>query len=84
MTETIYIALRDEGVNVRRPAPAYRRPDGRFIVLRPTNYDASLESWEFPPGSTVECESVPTADGPVLAAVREINDEIASADRRAG
>jgi hypothetical protein len=84
MTETIYIALLDEGTAVRRPAPAYRRTDGRYIVLKPKDYDPELESWEFPPGSVVECENTTTAAGDVLAAVREANDEVLGADRRVG
>ncbi len=72
MTEIIYIPLEDEGVSVRRPAPAYRRDNGKYIVLRPRDYDASLEKWTFPPGSIVECERKRTAQGEILAAVRSV------------
>ncbi len=75
MTETIYIALEEEGVAVRRPARAYRREDGRYIVLRPAAYDPAAETWRFPPGSTVEVERQETAGGEILAAVREVLEE---------
>ena len=83
MTETIYIALLDEGVNARRPAKAYRRSDGAFIVLRPKDYDPESETWEFPPGSAVICEKVKTATGEVLAAVRAAEEDERLTDRRA-
>jgi len=83
MTEIIYIPLDDEGISVRRPAPAYRRPDGRFIVLRPLDYDANAETWLFPPGTTVECESMDSSEGAVLTAVRRIADSEMTPGKRA-
>lgn len=83
MTETIYIPLLDEGVDVRRPARAFRRPDGTYIVLRPADYDPSLEAWSFPPGSTVECERIRTEAGEILAAVRGVPEFDASSGKRA-
>lgn len=77
MTDIIYIPLEDEGIAVRRPAPACRRPDGKYIVLRPADYDAALEHWAFPPGSTVECDRIPAPDGTeILAAVRRAPADI--------
>ena len=35
---------------------ADRREDGKYIILRPADYDAGVETWAFPPGSIVECE----------------------------
>lgn len=76
MTETIYISLLDEGTTVRRPARAYRRPDGAYIVLRPPEYNPDDEIWEYPPGSSVICESVTTSDGKtILAAVRPAQED---------
>ncbi len=72
MTETIYIPLEDEGISVNRPVRAYALPDGRFIVLRPSDYDPALESWTFPPGSVVECEARQTAEGTKAIAVRRV------------
>ncbi|HVS72216.1 MAG TPA: hypothetical protein VHQ47_13250 [Phycisphaerae bacterium] len=81
MTETIYIPLEDEGVPVRRPAPAYRRDDGYYIVLRPVGYDPTVEMWAFPPGSTVEVQRTQTGEGEILAAVRAVAE--GEAGRRA-
>lgn len=83
MTEIIYIPLEDEGVPVRRPVPAFRRPDGRFIVLRPSEYLSDDETWAFPPGTTVECEYVNSPEGPVLTAVRRFVDADAVPGKRA-
>ena len=84
MTETIYVPLEDEGVAVRRPARAYRRPDGKYIVLRPADYDPNLETWAFPPGTTVECEYVASSQGRILAAVRRASDAEATPGKQAG
>jgi len=75
MIETIYIPLLDEGVPVRRPAKAYRLPDGAYIILRPADYDPSVETWAFPPGTTVRCRVLPASDGPVLTAVEIVQEE---------
>ncbi|MGA2497698.1 MAG: hypothetical protein ABSH20_08145 [Tepidisphaeraceae bacterium] len=70
MSEQIYVALIEEGVRVWRPVQAYRIQGSIFIVERPDDYDPSVETWEFPPGSTVVCEHRQTSDGDILAAVR--------------
>ncbi len=70
MTEEIYIALLDEGVDVWRPAPAWKIADATYIILRPDDYDPDDETWQFPPGSTVICEPKTITDGRILAAVR--------------
>ncbi len=72
MTETIYMPLENEGLPVRRPVPAYRRDDGKYIVLRPTDYDPSIKQWSFPPGSTVEVQKMTTPAGEILAAISEV------------
>jgi hypothetical protein len=72
MTETIYIPLEDEGTPVRRPARAYRRDDGKYIVLRPADYDPTIETWTFPPGTIVECDRINGPEGEVLVAARLI------------
>jgi len=84
MTETIFIPLEDEGVTVRRPARAYRRPDGKYIVLRPADYDPSIETWAFPPGTIVECEYKKAAEGKILAAVRRVAEQEATPGKLAG
>lgn len=71
-TETIYVALLDEGVNVWRPVPAHRVERDVYIVLRPDDYDATDENWEFPPGSLVRCRDRQTTDGTILAAFERV------------
>ncbi len=68
----IYVALLDEGTDVWRPVPAHPVGDGIYILLRPDDYDAEDERWEFPPGSVVKCEQRNTRDGPILAAARKV------------
>jgi hypothetical protein len=72
MSDQIYVPLLDEGINVWRPAPAHKIDPSTYIVLRPDNYDANDEHWEFPPGSVVVCETRPIDKRPVLVAVRRI------------
>jgi len=83
MTETIYIPLEDEGVVVKRPARAYRLPDGKYIVLRPVDYDATVETWTFPPGSIVECELRDSPEGRVPVAVRRAAEQTITPGKRA-
>ena len=70
MTDTIYVALLDEGTSVWRPVPARKVGEATYEILRPADYDADDETWEFPPGSTVICEKKKLNGGEVLAAVR--------------
>jgi hypothetical protein len=83
MTETIYIPLEDEGTSVRRPAHAYRRHDGKYIVLRPADYDPTLETWAFPPGTIVECERINLSGREILAAVRAAADSESTPGKQA-
>lgn len=53
-TETIYIELMDEGVEVWRPVKAERRQDGLFRIL--SGPPDETEAWKFPQGSVVRCE----------------------------
>lgn len=70
MSDTIYVALLDEGTNVWRPVPARRLDDSTYEVLRPTDYDPEDETWEFPPGSVVQCAPRQVSGGERLTAVR--------------
>ena len=70
MTETVYVPLLDEGVDVWRPAPARKVGDATYEILRPPDYDADDERWQFPLGSVVLCAPRRGADGDFLAAVR--------------
>jgi len=70
MNEKVYVSLKNEGVPVWRPVPAQKIGPGTYVLGSPPDYDPDLESWEFPPGSTVICENRKTSDGVILAAVR--------------
>jgi hypothetical protein len=54
-TELIYIPLLDEGVPVVRPARGRPLGNGKFLVVKTSDYDPETEAWEFPPGSVVAC-----------------------------
>ena len=79
MVEETHIALLDEGVDVWRPESAWEIGDHTYIVLRPDDYDANLETWQFPPGSTVVVENRKTCEGEVPAAIRPAQQERRSA-----
>ena len=70
MTDTVYVALLDEGTNVWRPAPARKVADSTYEILRPADYDPDGEKWEFPPGSIVQVEPRRTSGGELMTAVR--------------
>jgi hypothetical protein len=52
-SETIYVALLDEGVDVWRPVMARRLSDGTYLILE-QDYDRSTETWQFEPGAVVK------------------------------
>jgi hypothetical protein len=58
MFSEIHVKLLSEGVDVWRPVPALKLPGEAniFAILRPSNFDELSETWEFPPGSVVDCE----------------------------
>jgi hypothetical protein len=64
---TIYVALRDEGVDVWRSVEA--TDEGEFIYRINDASTPDTEAWEFPPGSRVRCERRELSDGPALVAV---------------
>jgi hypothetical protein len=65
--ETVYVALRDEGVDVWRPVEAERISESVYRLANVSVLDA--EEWEFSPGSTVRCELRELSDGQALVAV---------------
>jgi hypothetical protein len=67
-TETIYVGLLDEGVEVWRPVLAVRRAEGLFEIVS-KNDSPETEAWEFPSGSLVRCETKELYDGPCLVAI---------------
>ena len=66
----IWVRLLNEGTEVSRPAKALVLGNGAFRILAPSDYDGGDETWEFPPGSTVECEQRGGESGEYLIAVR--------------
>jgi hypothetical protein len=64
---TIYVALKNESLDVWRPVEAVSEGESIYrIADEPAPAD---EAWEFPPGSRVRCERRDLGDGPVLVAV---------------
>ncbi len=68
--EQIYVALRNEGVDVWRPVQAEHLEGNRYRILSQP-YDRDLESWQFDPGEEVLCEFVDGANGRFLAATKK-------------
>jgi hypothetical protein len=46
----------DEGVEVFRPTTATSIGGGIYLLNASPDYDESIETWEFPPGSHVRCK----------------------------
>jgi hypothetical protein len=66
-TETIYMPLLDEGVDVWRPVLAQRLDGGRFLVVE-QHYDRDAEQWAHEPGTIVLCSPRDLDGQQVLAA----------------
>lgn len=71
-TETIYVELLDEGVDVWRPVDAEPLGDGRYRLLPPSDYDPEIETWAFLPGTVVRREARRLSEGTVLVAVEDV------------
>ena len=52
-TVELYIPLRNEGTEVLRPTKGLLLESDVVQVLATTDYDPTIEEWEFPPGSKV-------------------------------
>jgi hypothetical protein len=72
ITETIYIALLDEGVDVWRPVDAI--PIGKSTYkIKSVNSDPDDERWQFVTGDTVYCEEKRFQNGSKgLVAVKKV------------
>jgi len=70
-SETIYVALLDEGTDAWRPVQALRRGEGAFLIVS-KNDDPETESWEFSSGSLVRCEMRQLSGGERLVAVERV------------
>lgn len=71
VTETIYVALLDEGTEVWRPVQAVRRADDTYHITS-KNDDPELEQWEFPSGSVVRCGTRRLSDGDRLVGIEGV------------
>ena len=65
----VFVALPDELVDVWRPVNAKMIAPGIYRLDEFLGYEPTLERWEFPPGSTVRCESRPVTGRTLLVAV---------------
>ena len=63
-TQTVYVELLGDGVDVWRPVEAIE--DGDTFVLPLTSPEG--ERWRFPPGSRVRCELRDLSEGQALVA----------------
>jgi len=70
-TETIYVELLDEGVDVWRPVDAGPLGEGRYQLLAPADYDPETETWALLPGTVVRREVRRLGGGPVFIAVED-------------
>jgi hypothetical protein len=66
----IYVRLLGEGTEVFRPTKGIDLGGGVFIVLPTADYDPVDETWEFPPGSRVQCETAESEQGSYLRAAK--------------
>jgi hypothetical protein len=67
---TVYIPLLSEGTLVVRPTQAIGLGGNVYQVLPTSDYDPNDEEWEFPPGTSVECELETWSGQDVLVAKR--------------
>jgi hypothetical protein len=68
-TQTVYVELVDEGVDMWRPVEAIPEGDDTF---RLPNQAPDGEEWRFPPGSIVRCELRAFAHGEALTAIEKV------------
>jgi hypothetical protein len=64
---TVFVALRDEGVDVWRPVEAEHLTESIYRLAEAPPLEG--EVWEFAPGSTVRCERRELSEGSGLVAV---------------
>ena len=55
--KTVYIPLVNEGTDVLRPTQAVLIGNAVYRILPTPNYDPLDETWTFPPGSLVHCDT---------------------------
>lgn len=67
--DIVFIKIIDEGADVWRPVSAIGLASGAYVLLRPEDYDAKDEKWEFLPGHLVRCELRKSGDNSILVAI---------------
>jgi hypothetical protein len=72
-TVELYIPLRNEGTDVLRPTKGLLLESDLVQVLPTTDYDPTIEEWEFPPGSKVSCVFETRGDRRLLVARHRIS-----------
>jgi len=75
MTEprVVFVRLLDEGTTVYRPVNGVAISDAICQLETKEDYDQDIEQWEFPPGSTVFCETRVLQGELVLVAVAQVD-----------
>ncbi len=68
----IYIQLLGDEEGTLRPTQAIPLGNDLFQVLPASDYEQADETWEFPPGSIVRCESTTFRDRVFLKAIEKI------------
>ena len=68
----VYIPLLNEGTDVLRPTTALVLGPQTVQILPTSDYDASVEEWQFPPGSKVRCTPEVRGGREVLVARQRI------------
>ena len=71
-TVELYIPLLNEGTDVLRPTKGLLLESDVVQVLATTDYDPTIEEWEFPPGSKVRCVFETRGDRKLLVARHRI------------
>jgi hypothetical protein len=67
-TVELFIPLLNEGTDVLRPTQGLLLEAGVVQVLATTDFDPTVEEWEFPPGSKVRCVVETRGDRKLLVA----------------
>ena len=68
----VYIPLRNGGMEVLKPTKGLLLDTNIVQVLATTDYDPTIEDWEFPPGSKVRCVSEVKGDRKLLVARQRV------------
>jgi hypothetical protein len=69
----IYVPLLNEGTDVLRPTTGLVLGANVVQVCATADYDATIEEWEFPPGSKVKCVLEVRGDRNVLVARHRVD-----------